>query len=372
MHAGPGPLDVALAAVKQNRLDGTAFNALGQFFRRAGQVGKGREQIVANDRHGRVRARLDAGAGGEERHAQAALVVGALAGAKRLVEMRILPREAAVVRGEKHVGVVGQLELVEHVENAADRLVEVVDHRRIPVGGVHLARRAGLVSGQRGRLGLGREVDGVVRYLQIKRHAGMGLVPDELHGVVGEGDGALGVVVREMLGLVGGQLPGGVVAGAAVGGVVAQFRGMAVHVPFAEVRRPVRGVDRLEHLRDGASRERLWVVDGAVGGFLELGRCHAELDGMARRRANRVGRIRLREDHPRVSKPLEIGREVVVGSGVGTRRDHRHLGVVPALVVREDEDNVGPLGQGGGGRQAKQQGGSEQVARCVFHGWRKV
>ena len=51
------------------------------------------------------------------------------------------------------------------------------------------------------------------------------------------------------------------------------------------------------------------------------------------------------------------------------RKDHRHLGVVPALVVGEDKDDVGRLGQGGRG-QAKQQGCSEQVAGCVFHNWR--
>ena len=71
--------------------------------------------------------------------------------------MRILPRGAAVVRGEEHVGVVGEVQFVEHIEDAADRLIEIVDHGSVPVGGVHLARRAGLVSGQRGRFGLGRE-----------------------------------------------------------------------------------------------------------------------------------------------------------------------------------------------------------------------
>ena len=54
---------------------------------------------------------------------------------------------------------------------------------------MYLARRAGLVPCQRGRLGLGREVDGIVRHLQIKRRAGVGLMTDELHGVVGEGAG---------------------------------------------------------------------------------------------------------------------------------------------------------------------------------------
>ena len=231
--------------------------------------------------------------------------------------MRILPCGAAVVRGEKNVGVVGELQFVEHVEDAADRLVEVVDHGGVPVGGVDLARRAGLVPCQRGRLGLGREVDGIVRHLQIKRRAGVGLMTDELHGVVGEGDGALGVVVREMLGLVGGQLPGGVVAGAAIGGIVTQLGGMMVHVPLAEVRRPVSGIDRLEHLRDGSGRERRGIVDGAIAGFLELGRCHAELDGMARRRTDRMGRVRLRERHPDIGEALEIRREVKVGTGVG-------------------------------------------------------
>ena len=203
-----------------------------------------------------------------------------------------------------------------------------------------------------------------MRHLQVKRRTGVRLVPDELNGVVGEGDGALGVIVREMLGLVCGQLPRSVVAGAAVGGVVAQLGGMAVHMPLAEVRRAVRGIDRLEHLRDGADGERLRVVDGAVAGFLELGRRHAELDGMARRRADRVGRVRLREGHPRVGESLEVRCEVIVGAGVGARRDHRHLGVVPPLVVSEDEDDVGRLGQGGRG-QPKQQGGPKQVARSL-------
>jgi len=88
-------------------------------------------------------------------------------------------------------------------------------------------------------------------------------------------------------------------------------------VPLAEVRRPVSGIDRLEHLRDGSGRERRGIVDGAIAGFLELGRCHAELDGMARRRTDRVRRVRLRERHPDIGEALEIRREVKVGTGVG-------------------------------------------------------
>ena len=69
-------------------------------------------------------------------------------------------------------------------------------------------------------------------------------------------------------------------------------------------------------------------------------------------------RVRLRENHPRVGEALEIRREVKVGTGVGAGRDHRHLGVVPALVVGEDKDDVGRLGQGGRGQaKAKQQDG---------------
>ena len=62
------------------------------------------------------------------------------------------------------------------------------------------------------------------------------------------------------------------VAGATVGDVVAQLSRMPVHVPFTEMRRTVRGINRLEHLRDGLDRERLGIVDGTVAGFLELSR----------------------------------------------------------------------------------------------------
>ena len=196
-----------------------------------------------------------------------------------------------------------------------------------------LARRAGLVPCQRGRLGRGREVDGIVRHLQIKRRAGVGLMTDELHGVVGDGDGARGIGVRPVFGLVGTKVAGGVVAGAAVGGVVAQLGRVPVHVPFAEVSRTVCGINRLEHLRDGSGRERHGIVDGAVAGFLELGRCHAKLNSVARRRTDRVGRVGLRECHSCIGEPLEAWRKVKVGTRVSARRDHRHLGVVPSLVV---------------------------------------
>ena len=100
----------------------------------------------------------------------------------------------------------------------------------------------------------------------------MRLMPDELHCVVGDGYGALGVVVRPVSGLVGGKLTTSMVAGATVGDVVAQLSRVPVHVPFAEMRRSVRGINRLEHLRDGLDRERLGIVDGTVAGFLELSR----------------------------------------------------------------------------------------------------
>jgi len=95
--------------------------------------------------------------------------------------MRILPRGSAIVRGEKNVGVVSELQFVEHVEDATDRLIKVVDHGGVPVDGVDLARRAGFVPCQRGRLDLCREVDGIVRYLQIKRCVGAGLMTYELN-----------------------------------------------------------------------------------------------------------------------------------------------------------------------------------------------
>ena len=129
-------------------------------------VGRDHRHVAGRARRGDPRPRHDQG------HADAPLVGRSLARAERLhVGKR---RLAAVIAGEHDRGAVADAELIEDIEDAAQRVVHALHHRR--VGGPP-GRHPGLLGGiprcDRG-LRLDRGMDAVVRQVEEERPVAVG------------------------------------------------------------------------------------------------------------------------------------------------------------------------------------------------------
>src|SRR3954466_12865539 len=119
-----------VAGITQNRNEAHAVKRGLCPVWQAGDFHESREQIHADD--GRIANRSwfgDAWPINDQRYASAALVARAFADAER--QVRGGWHAAAVVGGEDHDRMIRDAELLELPANAADRLVQAVDHCRI-------------------------------------------------------------------------------------------------------------------------------------------------------------------------------------------------------------------------------------------------
>ena len=373
-HEGLGAaLDRALPAVREHALQAAAVLVLGQGHGRADPVRDGGEEVVADGRDVAARPAGDARSTDEQRDADPAFPDVGLAPGERYVTRHRHVRLAAVVRGEDDIRRVREAVLVERFEDATDARVEFRGHGRVHgvrVGQVDeasqgtTARRlrrdepVELLDGLRVRQH--RRVHGVVGSLHEERPASRGLLGDEAHRLVGHLAGAFRVRRALVARRVGRD--------AAVRVVAVAFGVLPAHVPFPEMAGRVVRIVRLQELGDRdflvrqfADRQRYLhgLVDvhrvveeldaGAtllVGHHVDdVGRSEAggglsRLDAHAGGRAVRRRGVGVRERHALSRQAFEAWRPVQVADGVRKPGVHLHGGAGPALVVREDQDDV--------------------------------
>ncbi len=291
-----------------------------------------RHEVDRLARRRRSSSTAHAGAGHDERNADAALVHRALVRPQR----RVVGDVAAVVAGEHDDRVLGNLR-----DQAADALIDVLDHRgvgrTIPVE-IGVGRDARLRGGQRRVHRVGGEED------EERSVARLSCDVDRLvEEHVGRIALAVEVAVPEAESLVVPELVEAL-AGRTVRGV-----GALAEVPLADARGGVAGV--AEHLRDRAERGiEIGVVRRGDEPSALRSSAHRVLDGVhavpgrpesgheARpgRRAVRGRGVRLIEDHAPGREPIEIRGPVHGRPGAAE--------VLPAEVVDQDEDHVGAIG----------------------------
>ena len=363
----------------------------------AGELAEGGEEIDGAGDAGAVDAASGdlAGPADEAERADAAFVHGAFAGAERagaagtgvggIGDAVVF---GAVVAGEEEEGVLGELEFVEAVEQAADLGVEVGEggaedlHLAAEVFGAgevvfHPGAVAGLVGGG-GEVGINSELLGggleqgvgeegpgvdVEGLVAVGADEGEGFVDDELGGAGAE------------VGLGGFVAQGGAVGVDGLGGVEAVglrggSAGAAAEVPFAKVRGGVAGgleeageggdlgVEPVGHGTGGVLRGAREVTVDAVTG----GRVGGHESGTAGR-ADGGGDVKLLEPGAFAGEAVEVGCLDVRVAGKG--------GVAKALVIGEDEDDVGGALRAAGGlvgqKEAEREAEEGERAAAMGH-----
>ena len=308
----------------------------------AEDAGDRREEVVRRDQVVVRAAGLDdARPLDGQRHADAAFPDHRLAAAERVLRLELL--EAAVVGVEDDDRPLGQAVLLDAVEDLAEAGVHRLDHRahdRV----VHRVVGAGLrlVLGDQLRVLQQRPVDDVVRDVEEER-----VVPvrvEEGERPIGDLAGVVGVGQRVVLVL---GLDRGQDVVEALGGRVHRPAGYVllvdVEVPLAEVAGGVAlGLEQLgerdlleRQAGDFGRAEEAGVRVGAAGdvvGDLEACRVLAGHQAGPGRRADRVGRVGVRERHAGGGDGVD-GRGLVVGRAVVAD-------LVPGEVVGEEEDDV--------------------------------
>ena len=312
--------------------------------------------------------RLDrSGPDDDARRPRAALVDAALAVPQRVIvggraALDHVVHVPPVVGGEDDDRLVGDLQLVEPVEHAADALVEALQHGRHDRTALLPARvcPAAAVFHEL-LLRLKRRVHGVVPQAEEERT--MAVIIDVLEGLVGETVGevlALGPVnegldaVRREVARRAGVVTAGDVD---VEALLLRPPRLVAEVPLADEARGIAGL--LERLRQRpllqrqeAPAPRADHLQPRLGGLAEQRgiRLRREMPGrrgdleargvLARhdarpgRRAQRVGGVGVGEQHTPSRQPLEV-RRLIVPAAVDRA-------VHPAHVVGEDHDDVAP------------------------------
>ena len=273
-----------------------------------------------------------------------------------------------VVRGEDDVGVVGDADTVQRVEDASHALVHLLGHRRVCRIGVRLIPEHAeifldqviAVLRQGFRPSPNRRVHSVVRHLHEERPAGLRLLLDEGDRIIRH------LVAAFRVGL--GRKPLVVARQPVMRIVAVTLRRAPAHVPLAEMAGGVVGVVLLEQLGDGrllvrdvahgeGHDHRLVEVHGVVE-HLNVGdpvlvghhvddvggpqprRRLAGLDAHPRGRTVRRRRIGVGELHALGGESLEARRPVQVARRIRHAVVHLHGGAGPALVVREYQHDV--------------------------------
>ena len=309
---------------------------------------------------------------------------GAPLGAAHAGRVHTLARRGAVVVHEDHEGVAVYAPVLELCEHPADVLVDVVDHaeemRELRRGHFALVERGVLRFG-----GVGA-VRGIGGNIGEKRLPGpplrvhpRGSLTEKHVGAKAAGLFELPVVQNDGVEI---RVAGRVAAGAGIDlpdataavdehfvepARVGQILLFVAEVPLAE---DARGVARVaEHLgqRGGSQGQSFALQDRVCDPVLEL--VPPGEQGAAGRRAGRAD-MEVHEPHTIGVQPIEVRRPE---DGVAVGRE-----VAVALVVGEDEEDVGSARRGGGGRERRQQddwsggepqeGGSEGGSEGEAHG----
>lgn len=379
-------LDVPLALVVEDGEDAAAIDILRKWLAVTGELCERGEDVESGDGDAGEGVVRDVGSDDGEGDADAAFVHGAFAIAEWVVAGERGVGcfgdgvASAVVGEEEDVGVVGEVELLDLVEDLADGPIDIIGHGGEFGHTVSLAGFPGLGFFECLLVVEDVEVDGVVGDLEEEGCLAGGLFPHEADGLVGD-------VVHELGVVFGGGAPGafaaaGTIAGVAVGGVVALvLRSDLVEavVPLSEVGGLVAGVGRFEHAWDvellavlcgpGAS---VFLVEVARGGL-------AGLDAASCGAAEGRGGVALGEAHAHGHEAFDVGRLEVIALGLGVLRVHQRRGADPALVVGENKDEAGGrLGEcrdeGAGGEQRGEKsdqecGVKEAWGGAMVHGW---
>ena len=136
------------------------------------------------------------------------------------------------------------------------------------------------------------------------------------------------------------------------------FGATSLEVPFTKVGSDVFGVSRLEKLRDGLLffrqsvnvlrwQEAITYVETASISIADVGKMKGSRAASGEKRSARgraVGmrRVALSESHPGSGETFDVGGSVKVAFGVGDFGVVDNGGRAPALIVSEDDDEVGP------------------------------
>ena len=316
----------------------------GQTLRHPGELREGRQEVEPDDGLVAPRALGDSRPSNQEGNANPAFTQPALAAAQ---EGAPSPTALAVVRGVDHDRRLAQPSGLDRREQSADAVVEILGDR----GSLHVllvAPAPPLLDSleRRGARVLGI-VQGVEGELCEER-------PPVFHGLAHEGVGPLDHPedVHRVRVLVRGRV---LVAGVTVVDVVAVLsRPPAAEVPLAEVRRRVAGA--AEHFGDGhlfiGEHSRGDRRDQAVtvfrrhraGGLRPVERCRilAGLDPGSRWRADGCSRVGLREAQSVTPQRGDVRGTDALARGSRQLRVHRSREPRPALVVGEQQNDVGP------------------------------
>ena len=337
------PLHLALARAGQQRDDTSAVHARRQGLAHAGQLAERGQQVAAGDGHAARRPRLHAGPADDHRHADAALPQRALPAGQRAVRRSAAP---AVVGHVDNVGVGGKAEPVDAVQQLAHAGVEVLGDGRAKDIVVVAALGTSGTGLLRGLPRVLRVMQRVMGQLYIEGRGGLGVLGHERDGPARDPEDVhrVGVLVRR----------GVAVARVAVVLVEAgPARPAGAQVPLAEVSRRVtralqqvgeRGLVSGDLPRD-ARRDQLVagrrLNDRGRLRHAVARRALARQQAVAGRRADRRGGVRTREPHALARQPLQVGRAIVVAARVGHGIVHPDRRAIPALIVRQDEHEVG-------------------------------
>ena len=314
----------------------------------AGELGHRRQKIEAGHRHGAHTPGLHAGAEHNEGHADAAFIHVRFRAAERMVQPEpevLAPRQTAapaVVGEVKNIRVFKQPERADFFHEPADARIEIVGHRSKRREMVLLSRRECFCTLHRRRTVLDCEMHRVMGDLQVKRPRLLHLLLKKRTRAIGDTYDALGIHVEHVVpGIAAGA---GSITREAVAHIIAligRAHVVVAMIPFAEMRGAVARVRGLEHARN----VQLLPVDGgptlAVRLILMPRRRLRNLQTPPRGAAKRRGRVAAREDHPLGRESLDVGRAEIVARGLGVARNHALRRAHPALIVGEDDDEIG-------------------------------
>ena len=336
------------AAVGDHPSHAAAIQRLRQLLVVAGQLRDRRENIQPGHGRSAHRARLHARADHNKRNAYAPLVHRTLAVAQGMISMKLfsfLPGNAvpaSIVGQKENVGGVLQTERFDLVENHADARIHIARHggelrHRVLLA---LLPSAGLIEGFFAIENV--QMNGVVGHLHKERVSRPSLLFHEVAGSPGNTDDQLGIILRRRT--TGALASTCAIAGKSVADVVTHLLRRDVvetHVPLAEMSSPILGIRLLEQLRKAELLPEIRRPVSLIFLINVSRRSLANQKAAPRRTTKRRRRITPRESHAHFGQPFDVRRPIKIASRPRVLRINPQRCPHPALVVSQQNDEVG-------------------------------